>query len=666
MYPLSPSLLSAQQSGCASPNIKLTVRNRLGGASKLRWEEIYAGTQAEGYHSIAIAEDGAMIRIRLGDNPDNYKLYFQRVAQPGPGADFGQWTYSGSYFFSRADVASFGSKVYVVAIDYYRNIFIFESTNNGQTWLAPVKIGTSNNSQVYGLSIAFKPSGDMVVFYIEFNTLCYKKRVNGNWQSRQQWDKSTGALSGVSAVYDGDWRLVVSGNDTSGCSKVWSLSLGDGADFGVGIWSSLYEFASAPAGGLYSYSAVSMDCPDVFRVCYLENYTGNVADKRAFLSHLVVDNSFSDNIWCESVPTSMNSEFGFAMEHDGQYVYLAGVNRIYRAKIAQNSLEIGADILKLESICGSLKGSLAAELDNSSGRYNSAGSGELDMLSPGSEIEFAPGYETVNGAEHGPGQLYIIQSLERRISEGKSSLLIWAEDSFCRLKRWRATNQMRWNRSSSQLSVRGIMGYVLSKAGIRMDVLSASAQLDNFYPDFTIHVGDDGFGLLGKLLSFVPDLVFLQGHCVYSLYPQEADSPVYSYGFNHPVYSGIYADTFTEVNRVVLEGMDSSSHLFMVQGFLWDEIYQNHDLTLRLYDRNINTLAQAEERLDSCFRKAVLKQQMGQIVVPMNCGQQLFDVVNINQLESGLETFVRRINGIRMVYEPGKGIYRQELSLGRV
>ncbi|WP_236886623.1 hypothetical protein [Dehalococcoides mccartyi] len=414
--------------------------------------------------------------------------------------------------------------------------------------------------------------------------------------------------------------------------------------------------------GLYSYSAVSMDCPDVFRVCYLENYTGNVADKRAFLSHLVADNSFSDNIWCESVPTSMNSEFGFAMEHDGQYVYLAGVNRIYRAKIVQNSLEIGADILRLEFVCGSLKGSLAAELDNSSGRYNSAGSGELDMLSPGSEIEFAPGYETVNGAEHGPGQLYIIQSLERRISEGKSSLLIRAEDSFCRLKRWRATNQMRWNRSSSQLSVRGILGYVLSKAGIRMDVLSASAQLDNFYPDFTIHVGDDGFGLLDKLLSFVPDLVFLQGHCVYSLYPQEADSPVYSYGFNHPVYSGIYADTFNEVNRVVLEGMDSSSHLFMVQGFLWDEIYQNHDLTLRLYDRNINTLAQAEERLDSCFRKAVLKQQMGQIVVPINCGQQLFDVVNINQLE----TFVRRINGIRMVYEPGKGIYRQELSLGRV
>ncbi|MGE0903315.1 MULTISPECIES: hypothetical protein [Dehalococcoides] len=666
MYPLSPSLLAAQQSGYACPKVKLAVRNCLDGASKLRWEEIYAGTQADGYHAMAIAGDGAMIRIRLGDNPDDYRLYFQRVAQPGPGADFGQWTYSGSYFFSRADVASFGNRVYVIAIDYYRNMFIFESLDNGQTWPAPVSIGRSNNTQINGLSLAFKPNGDMAVFYIEFNTLCYRKRINGNWQSRQIWDKSSGALSGVSAVYDGDWRLVVSGSDGTGCSKVWSVSLGDGADFGVGVWSPLYEFASAPAGGLYSYSAVSMDCPDVFRVCYLESYTGSVADKRAFLSHLVADNSFSDNIWCESVPTSMSSEFGFAMEHDGQYVYLAGVNRIYRAKIAQSSLEIGADILKLETDCGSLNGSLTVELDNSGGRYNRAGSGELDMLTPGSEIQFSPGCETDNGDEYGPGQLYVIQSLEKRISGGKSSLLIRAEDTFCRLKRWRATNQMRWNRSSSQLSVRGIMGYVLSKAGIRMEVLSASAQLDSFYPDFTIHVGDDGYELLEKLLSFVPDLVFLQGHYIYCVYPRETDSPVYSYGLNHPVFSGVYADTFSEVNRVVLEGVDSSSRIFMVQGFLWDEIYQNHDRTLRIYDRNINTLAHARERLDSYFRKAALKQQTGRIVTPVNCGQQLFDVVRIGQPESGLEGLVRRINGIRVVYEPGKGIYRQELSLGKV
>ncbi|PKH46941.1 hypothetical protein KKB3_00245 [Dehalococcoides mccartyi] len=666
MYPLSPSLLSAQQSACACPKVKLTVRNRLDGASKLKWEEIYAGTQPEGYHSVAIAGDGAMIRIRIGDNPDNYRLYFQRVAQPAPGADFGQWTYSGSYFFSRAGVASFGNKVCVVAVDYNRNMFIFESTNNGQTWSAPVKIGTSNTSQVYGVSIAFKPNGDMAVFYIERTLLCYKKRVNGNWQSRQQWDKSTDVLSGVSAVYDGDWRLAVSGTDLSGCSKVWSLSLGDGADFAVGVWSPLYEFASAPAGGLYSYTSVSMDCPDVFRVCYLENYTGSVADKRAFLSHLVADTGFNDNIWRESVPTSMSSDYGFAMVNDGQYVYLAGISRIYRAKIAQNSLEIGADILRLESACGNLKGSLAVELDNSSGRYTGAGNGELDMLAPGSEIEFYPGYETESGNEYGPGQLYVIQSLERRIAGGKSSLLIRAEDAFCRLKRWRATNQMRWNRNSSQLSVRGILGYVLSKAGIRMEVLNASAQLGNFYPDFTIHVGDDGFELMGKLLSFVTDLVFLQGNCLYSIYPQAADNPLYSYGVTHPVFSGIYADTSSEVNRVVLEGVDAASNLFMVQGFVWEEIYQNHDLTLRLYDRNINTLAQAGERLDSCLRMAVLKQQMGQIVVPINCGQQLFDVISISQPECGLEGLIRRINGIRTSYEPCKGIYRQELSLGKV
>ncbi len=86
-------------------------------------------------------------------------------------------------------------------------------------------------------------------------TLYVIKRISGVWQSRVAWNKTTGNLSGVAAVYDGDWKLLVSGKDASGNFKLWSLVYGDGGEVTAGTWSDLKEIATAPSdGGSYEFT----------------------------------------------------------------------------------------------------------------------------------------------------------------------------------------------------------------------------------------------------------------------------------------------------------------------------------------------------------------------------------------------------------------------------
>ena len=46
-----------------------------------------------------------------------------------------------------------------------------------------------------------------------YDVPCVKQYQSGQWQTKAAWDKTTGALSGVAAVYDGDWNLLVTGRD---------------------------------------------------------------------------------------------------------------------------------------------------------------------------------------------------------------------------------------------------------------------------------------------------------------------------------------------------------------------------------------------------------------------------------------------------------------------
>jgi hypothetical protein len=56
----------------------------------------------------------------------------------------------------------------------------------------------------------------------------------------------------------------------------------------------------------------------------------------------------------------------------------------------------------------------------------------------------------------------------------------------------------------------------------------------------------------------------------------------------------------------------------------------------------------------------------GTILVPVNCGQQLYDVIDITDSRAGLDAAEQRVLGFVLVYSPRRGEYRQRLQLGAV
>ncbi len=630
------------------------------------WSRLYTGSEDDYFHALTMPGDSSLIRARITLPADSRKLYRQRVSSPGPGSDFSQWTYTGQYNAAVVACASHGAEVSIFWIDGdNRKIQRIKSTDYGATWGSPEVIDYSPTTSINGIAAAYRPDGDLAIFFADQSTLYVKKHVSGEWQAKSAWDKSTGNLSGVTAVYDADWNLLVTGRDPADNFKLWSLVYGDGGDVAAGSWSGLQELASAPSGGDFDYRQPFLDKPDVYRSFFVEKFAGNEAYNRPFWTHSVLDANFIDNLWREPVPFNLSSEYGLAMAHHGDYCWLSSPAGVWRASLTARSLDLTADILTVRQDQEENSGRLTVELRNDEGQYASPGEGGLAILDIGCQLDFSPGYRTTAGSEVSSGQTFSLRAYEHTSSGGKASLVLYAEDAWEAIAAWKARYQFRWNKASSQASVKDILSFLLARAGLKLGVVSQSSVITGFYPDFTISPGDGGETVLRKLLSFVPDVLFVEGSKSYIVNPLSSDSSVYSYGEEHQILERRYRRGAWKLNRVRVEGYDAGSdQAIIADSFAWDEIEILYDRFRQIEDKNIDTVARAEERGDACLRETEMASAGGAILVPVNCGQQLYDVVDITDVRAGLTAGKKRVLGITLVYGTGRGEYRQRLKLG--
>ena len=63
---------------------------------------------------------------------------------------------------------------------------------------------------------------------------------------------------------------------------------------------------------------------------------------------------------------------------------------------------------------------------------------------------------------------------------------------------------------------------------------------------------------------------------------------------------------------------------------------------------------------------AEMESVSGTIRIPVNCGQQLYDVIDITDDRAGLEAEKKRVLGLNLAYNPRRGQYEQQLLLGAV
>ncbi len=664
MRTLSATLLAEQKKATRTPYVKVEVKNLINGVVRLDWTRLYTGAEPDYFHCVAMPGDGSLIRLRITPVADSRKLYRQRVANPGPSSDFSTWTYTNQYNAAVVACASLGAEVSIFWIDgVNRKIYRIKSADNGATWGSPELIDYSPTTAIHGIAAAYKPNGDLALFYADQATLYLRRLIAGAWQARESWDKTTGDLSGVACVYDTDWNLFVTGQDTAGNFKLWSLIYGDGGDVAAGTWSALKEFASAPSGGGFEYRQSFMAKPDVYRIFYVEKFTGTQSYNRPFWSHSVLDTAFLSNLWREPVPFNLSSEYGLAIAHHGDYCWLSSPNGVWRAPLATQSLDLTADVLSVRQEQGEEIGKLTVELRNDDGRYSTLPA-PLDI---GCQLDFSPGYATSAGDESSPGQTYILEAYEHTSGGGRATLVLIATDGWHSIDSWRARHQFRWNKASNELNTRDILAFALARVGLQLEVVSQSTVITGFYPDFTINPNNRGEAVVRRLLSFVPDVIFIEGNKAYLVNPLSSDSSTYSYGLDHPIYEGRYQVGAWKLNRVQVEGYDTVADApVIVDSLEWGEINKLYDKLHQLFDRNIDSVAEAQQRGEAYLREAEVESANGIIRIPTNCGQQLYDVIDITDSRAGLSAQKKRVLGLTLVYQPSKAQYEQRLALGAV
>ncbi|MHB8104660.1 MAG: hypothetical protein ACYDG5_03880, partial [Dehalococcoidales bacterium] len=548
-----------------------------------------------------------------------------------------------------------------------REIRRIKSTDYGVNWGNPELLDYSQTTAIYGIAAAYKPNGDIAVFIADASFLYVMKYTGGQWGVRTAWDKTTGNLSGVACVHDGDWNLLVTGKDTAGNFKLWSLVYGDGGDVSAGTWSTLKELASAPAGGDYEYKQPFVDKTDVYRGFFTEKFSGIEAYNRPFATHTLPGTHYYEGFWNEATPFNLSCEYGLAIAHYGNYGWLASPDGIWRASLGSQNLDLTADIVSVRQEIEKAGGSLAIELKNDDGKYAAPGQGALTVLEKGCQLEFSPGYRTATGNEYSTGQSYCLESIEHISAGGKASVILRARDGWGALNDWNARHQMRWNKASSEKSVKDIITVILARVGLKLEVKSQSGTITGFYPDFTVSPNDNGQSVIEKLLSFVPDVLFVEGNKAYLVNPQFTDSADYSYGIEHAVLEGRYRQGALVSNRAQVEGYDASQgKMIIVDSFDWNEIGRLYDRIRHIEDRNLNTTAKGYQRGEAFLRKTTIAATEGAMLVPVNCGEQLYDVIEVTDARAGMAAVKKRVLGMTLVYRPHRGEYFMRLELGGV
>jgi hypothetical protein len=353
------------------------------------------------------------------------------------------------------------------------------------------------------------------------------------------------------------------------------------------------------------------------------------------------------------------------MAHGGGYAWLTAPNGVWRALPAAQSVDLSADIISIKQEQSENAGAISIELKNEDGKYAAPGQGAMAALDIGCQIEFSPGYVTANGAAWSDGQNYCLASYEYRSGHGAASIVLNAWDGWTAVGEWEARHQLRWNKSGETYNVKAMLAMILARAGLALEVKLQSAVITGFYPDFTVSPGDDGRTLVSKLLSFVPDVVFIEGNNAYLVNPLATDNSVYSYGGAHVIYEGRYRHGGMGKNRAQVEG-DTSGALILADSFSWEDIGKRYDRLSRVADKNLGTVAKAKDRGEAVLRGMEIGVEGGEITVPVNCGQQLYDVVDVTDAGAGLNAAQRRVVGLAFTYWPGRGEYSQRIGLGGV
>ena len=661
MRSLSDTLLAAQRDRAAIPYVRATLAERWGGVTQLRWERLYTGQEPDGPHDALITSGGALIRVRSQTSPNG--LFVQRVASPGPAAQFGAWKNLG--------VTSQDSGVAVIEID--STIYLFDvaanrrtirertSTDGGATFGSPRTIATAS-ANVTSLAAASGATGAALLLYADSTgSVRSMTRSAGTWTSPAAWTNSLSAVNGIACAHiDGDWAVIVCGTLSGGSSGAWSCVLGAGSSQTAGTWSTLREVIASAAGAQVTYKDPAVCVADGPRVSFVEAYSGANGYTQTMTTHARADARFRDHRWREPSPFGGTLGVGPALTADASFAWLTTPDGVWRARIGATPIDISGSVMSADAKETPGGASLTLVLGEGANLDPSITAGDGPL---GHELSIAWGYETSAGRETGQTQRYWVREVRREKMRGALVTVLEAEDAWWFMGNMRARRQLTWPAHTT--SVWNILGQLLTMAGLSATLARSSPAIVATYPAMTISPNESLAVAVNRLMSRVPDVLRFSDGELEAIHARETDAAVYSYGGTgqHALLDAARSSALSRVNHVQVYGDGA-----IAQAVNEREMASVGSLLVQVVDRSLTTAAVAATRAEAELRTRGVLPAFARITVPVNAGQQLHDVVSVTAPIVGWTAENLRVAGLRTRYDVSgsQTVYRQDIDLGGV
>jgi hypothetical protein len=680
---LTPTLTEAQQRADRLPYVEAKVYDYAQGIGRIHWTRIYDGSEPDYYHDIAFDGQGSMHRVRAIGVANT--LWHQKIVSPDDESDYSLWTQIADDCAGPCAIAASGSKVYIFYQKTDEETFRKRySADYGASWLEG---DLAVDPYVQAISATWREGTDEVVCMMFREAHISMARIiaevlDSTTQAVTQFyhtivPYSIGDRSGIGSTWqpsDGSLAIVVACKT----SPMGDYSLILNTFSSANVFGTDRVFIQAPEGSEVSYHYPDCHIPtsplehETIQMAAAEIcFTGPSPYTRTIGSHLTRGTTWAEGLLLDPWPfINMDTGYGFRISSDATHWWMERPDAIWWApRDPPAPLDLSGDILALRSkVNADSSGHLDIVLDNSDGSYAAPGTGALAPLDMRSQVELKLGYKTTEGDESVDAGAYWIDEWEWSSTPGFSTFTLHCIDLWSLADRWAARYDLGWNRNAAETTLVEILAEIFARFGIRLwnntDV-SRSTEITTLQPDFFIGAGQHGAPALRKLLYMVPDGLVPYGQETYAKELLSDEASCYAYGTDHVIREGAYSQR-AHVTLVQAEGRDELENRLIKHAFDWEGLARNiTDLDVR-YDPNLSTVDIAQDQADAILRRHQQKARTGRIKVPVNCGQQLYDVIAVTDGRVSIDVVKHRIVGIETDYDRRSGRYDSVFVLGAV
>ncbi len=140
-------------------------------------------------------------------------------------------------------------------------------------------------------------------------------------------------------------------------------------------------------------------------------------------------------------------------------------------------------------------------------------------------------------------------------------------------------------------------------------------------------------------------------------------TPSHIYAAAHAIVSPLYRDLQVKPNKVYIVGIDRDGN--MVYGSASDTTINGEILHLQLFDI-VTSFDDAGTIAENVLANTRLQVDRGNILIPPNCGMELWDVIEIDDDVCNQDHTTYRVNKWRTRYSPNNGTFVQIVGLTSV